>query len=488
MKYSINKQFSLIFSGLMAGTILVCWFANAMFLGDFYERHKQGVLRNAYDQIDMAVSDGNIQSDNFDVAFERISSRNNLDILILDSDTKTIISTVNDTDVLTERILSYFFRGTEKAMPLFSNNKYHVQKIFDSWMNMEFIELWGLLSNGNMIIIRSPMESIRESAMIANSFLAYVGATAIVISALVIWFISKKITEPILELANISEKMTRLDFDVKYKGDGSLNEVALLGRHINQLSETLEKTISELKTANNELQLDLARKNEIDEMRKEFLSNVSHELKTPIALIQGYSEGLKDCVNDDEESKDFYCDVIIDEAGKMNKIVKNLLELNQLECGNDSVVMERFDITELIRNCTNSIDIMLRQNEIKLVFNCKEPIYVWADEFKLEQIINNYLSNAIHYAAGEKVIEITIERVEGRIRIKVFNTGSPIPEESIPHLWTKFYKVDTARTREYGGSGIGLSIVKAIMDSMNQQYGVINYDNGVAFWFEVDGK
>lgn len=488
MKYSINKQFSLIFSGLMAGTILVCWFANAMFLGDFYARHKQGVLRNAYEQIDMAASGGNIQSDDFGVTFERISSRNNLDILILDSDTRTIRSTVNDVEVLTDRILSYFFRGTEKAEPLYSNDQYHVQKIFDSWMNMEFIELWGLLSNGNMIIIRSPMESIRESAMIANSFLAYVGAIAIVISALVIWFISKKITEPILELANISEKMTHLDFDAKYKDSGNHDEIALLGRHINQLSGTLEKTISELKTANNELQLDLARKNEIDEMRKEFLSNVSHELKTPIALIQGYSEGLKDCVIDDEESKNFYCDVIIDEAGKMNKLVKNLLELNQLECGNDSVFMERFDITELIRNCTNSLDIMLRQNGIKLVFNHQGPVYVWADEFKLEQIINNYLSNAIHYAMGEKVIEITIERIGERVRVKVFNTGDPIPEAAIVHLWTKFYKVDKARMREYGGSGIGLSIVKAIMDSMNQQYGVINYDNGVAFWFEVDGK
>ena len=482
MKHSINKQFALIFSGLMAGTILLCWFANTMFLGQFYTKHKQGVLRSAYEQIDNASSDGDIQSDAFDVTFEQISMKNNLDILILDSDTQTIKSTVNDSAILTDRLLSYFLRGTEKAESLYSNDKYHVQKIFDPWMNMEFIELWGLLSNGNMIVMRSPMESIHESVVIANQFLGYVGVIAILISALIIWFVSKKITEPILELAKISERMTHLDFEAKY------DDVALLGKHINQLSRALESTISELKTANNELQLDIARKNEIDEMRKEFLSNVSHELKTPIALIQGYAEGLVDCVNDDEENKNFYCDVIIDEAGKMNKLVKNLLELNQLEFGNDSVVMERFDIVELIRNCTNAVDILLKQNEIKLVFNHQEPIYAWADEFKVEQIINNYLSNAIHYAQGEKVIEITLERIDERIRIKVFNTGSPIPEEAIPHLWTKFYKVDKARTREYGGSGIGLSIVKAIMDSLNQQYGVINYDNGVAFWFEVDGK
>lgn len=488
MKHSINKQFALIFSGLMAGTILLCWFANTVFLGDFYTRHKQGVLRSSYDQINKASSEGDILSEEFDVTFEQISMKNNLDILILDSDTQTIKSTVNDSAVLTDRLLSYFLRGTGKAESLYSNDKYHVQKIFDPWMNMEFIELWGLLSNGNMIVMRSPMESIHESVVIANQFLGYVGVIAIIISALIIWIVSKKITEPILELANISEKMTHLDFEAKYDARGKNDEIAVLGGHINQLSMALERTISELKTANNELQLDIARKNEIDEMRKEFLSNVSHELKTPIALIQGYAEGLVDCVNDDEENKNFYCDVIIDEAGKMNQMVKNLLELNQLECGNDSIVMERFDIAELIRNCTNNIDILLKQNEIKLVFNQQKPVYVWADEFKIEQIINNYLSNAIHYALGEKVIEITIEQREEKVRVKVFNTGNPIPEDAIPHLWTKFFKVDKARTREYGGSGIGLSIVKAIMDSINQQYGVINYDNGVAFWFEVDGK
>ncbi len=488
MRHSIKKKFALIFSGLMAGTILLCWFANTVFLGNFYTRHKQEVLQKSYEQIDAASNEGDIQSEEFDVKFEQIASRYNLDMLILDSDTQTIKSTVNDSGVLSDRLLSYFLRGTGKAESLYSNDKYHVQRIYDPWMNMEFIELWGLLSNGNMIVMRSPMESIQESVVIANRFLALVGMIAILVSALVIWFVSKKITEPILELASISERMTNLDFEVKYTGKNNNDEITLLGDHMNQLSGTLEKTISELKTANNELQLDLAHKNEIDEMRKEFLSNVSHELKTPIALVQGYAEGLKDCVNDDEESKDFYCDVIIDEAGKMNKLVKNLLELNQLECGSDNVIMERFDIIELIRNCTNAIDIILKQQKINLVFHYTEPIYVWADEFKIEQIINNYLSNAIHYAQGEKVVEISIEKVKNHIRVKVFNTGRPIPEESIPHLWTKFYKVDKARTREYGGSGIGLSIVKAIMDSMNQQYGVINYDNGVAFWFELDGK
>ena len=254
------------------------------------------------------------------------------------------------------------------------------------------------------------------------------------------------------------------------------------------MSSQLENTISELKSANNELQKDIADKVKIDEMRKEFLDNVSHELKTPIALVQGYAEGLKENINDDPESMDFYCDVIIDEASKMNKLVKNLLTLNQLESGKDAAVMERFDLTALVNGVLSTMDIMIRQKEASVIFNEKEPIYVWADEFKTEEVVTNYVSNALNHLDGEKIVEIKILKLETQVKVTVFNTGTPIPEADLPNLWNKFYKVDKARTREYGGSGIGLSIVKAILEGMNQEYGVQNFDNGVEFWFTLDRK
>ena len=170
----------------------------------------------------------------------------------------------------------------------------------------------------------------------------------------------------------------------------------------------------------------------------------------------------------------------------MNLMVKNLLSLNQLEFGNDKVQMERFDMTSLIRNILMSTDILIRQNGIKVIFKEEEPVYVWADEFKVEEVFTNYLSNAIHHAANEKIIEIRMIPMDKNVRISVFNTGIPIPSEDIEHVWDKFYKVDKARTREYGGSGIGLSIVKAIMESFHKECGVQNYENGVEFWFDLD--
>jgi len=364
---------------------------------------------------------------------------------------------------------------------------YTIEKTADTRLKSDYLVMWGTMQDGNKILLRTALESIKESVEIANRFLAYVGIASVIVCAIILYFVTKKITNPILQLAEISKRMTNLDFEAKFQSKGE-NEIDFLGEHMNQMSETLEKTISELKSANNQLKIDIEKKEQIDEMRKEFISNVSHELKTPIALIQGYAEGLQECINDDEESREFYCDVIIDEPKKMNRMVKNLLTLNQLESGNEQVVFERFDVVEVIQGVINATAILREQNGIDLTFQVEKPMYVWADEFKTEQVLTNYISNAIHYALGEKRIVITVKKTGDIVRIGVFNTGNPIPEPEIEHIWEKFYKVDKARTREYGGNGIGLSIVKAIMESFHRDCGVINYEDGVEFWFELDGK
>ncbi len=366
-------------------------------------------------------------------------------------------------------------------------DSYDICKSVDPQNNTEYLTMWGNFDNGDIFIMRSPLESIRSAVTIFNRFIGVVGGCVILVSVLLAWYFSKRITEPIMELATLSQKMADLDFDAKYTSGGS-NEIGVLGENFNRMSERLEKTISNLKEANYKLQKDIEQKEKRENMRSEFLGNVSHELKTPIALIQGYAEGLKEGVNDDPESREFYCEVIMDEAGKMNRMVKNLLALNQLEFGEDDVQFERFDITSLISGVLQSLDILIEQKEAQVIFRHKNPVYVWADEFKVEQVVRNYVNNALNHIDGEKVIEIKITQENDMAKITVFNTGTPIPEEDLPHIWEKFYKVDKARTREYGGNGIGLSIVKAIMDSFGKGYGAINHTNGVEFWFELDMK
>lgn len=495
LRHSIQAQMSTIFILLIIGTVALCWILNSCFLGDYYINKKEKSLKAAYKSINDAVETGQINTEAYDIELETICAKYNLSLLIIDEKTATVKSSLTNSDVLWRQLLNHVFfqeewekgdsdtSGDLQMREVASDYKIQIGKDYKT--DSKYIEMWGELNNQNLFIIRSPLDSIKDSVFVANQFLVYTGGIGILLSILISFFIANKVTNPVKELTHVSEQMKNLDFDIKYTGKEE-NEIGALGKNINELSETLERTISELKTANNELQNDLDKKIKIDEMRKEFVSNVSHELKTPIALIQGYAEGLKEGITDDPDSMEFYCDVIIDETAKMNSMVKKLLTLTQLEYGKDQIVMERFDIAELIKNYVNSISILVRQQEAKISISGLDSCYVWADEFKIEEVVMNYISNALNHLDANKIVDIKIKEVDKKIRVSVFNTGEPIPEESIDRVWDKFYKVDKARTREYGGSGVGLSIVKVIMEAMNQKYGVENFENGVMFWFELD--
>ena len=484
MKHSIRRQFSLIFIGLMAGTVLLCWILNNMLLGQYYISSRTKIIYNAYDTIRQAANSDAYSTEAFGEELDNICSMYNITVCVMDANSQTKYVSFNGGKELENQLIGYiigFYSG--KVEVLDEGDDYVVQRLVAG--DHEYLEMYGRLNTGISFIMRTPIESIRVSASIANRFFAYVGVIGTVAGGIIIWFVTWRMTKPIQELSRISEQMVHLNFEAKYKGK-SRNEIDLLGGNINELSASLEQAISELKTANNELQKDIERKEAIDEMRKEFLANVSHELKTPIALIQGYAEGLSEGINDDPESRSFYCEVIMDEAAKMNNMVKKLMTLNQLEFGNDVVAMERFDVTALVKNYIQSAGILTRQSEIQVQMADYPPIYVWADEYKTEEVFMNYFSNAVNHCSGERIISIIMEQREGKVRVGVYNTGDPIPEDALPHLWEKFYKVDKARTREYGGSGVGLSIVKAIMESMNQSYGVENIQGGVLFWFELE--
>ncbi len=494
MKRSISRQMAAMFIGLMAIVLVVNLLINNFFLENYYVLKLQRTLLVTYTLIDTHISeDGEVDEEYFVTEFAEVCNSNNINVVVLDESNQGILRT-QGSDSIREKSISvmkgrlqgyYMGFDTDDAKILKQTDHYTIQKKMDAMLDMDFLEIWGTLTCGYHFIMRIPMESIRANARISNEFMMYISLTVILLSIFLITWLSRKIARPIRELTDLSKRMAALDFDAKYTSGGE-NEIGQLGEHFNQMSETLEKTISQLKSANNELQKDIEQKIRIDEMRKEFLSNVSHELKTPLALIQGYAEGLKECINDDAESREFYCDVIMDEAGKMNVLVKKLLTLNQLEFGNEQVSLERFDIVPLIHGKIQSTQILAQQKEAAILYDGSDTLPVWGDEFKVEEVLTNYLSNALNHVEGDKLICISAKVKDGKTRISVFNTGQPIPEADLDQIWVKFYKVDKARTREYGGSGVGLSIVKAIMDSFHQNYGVENREDGVEFWFELE--
>lgn len=504
MKHSIRVKFTMIFIGLMAAVLLTLWVVNSFFLEGFYTRQKLQLLEHAYERLNsLAVEKmfdgGNVvedlqslySNDGEQTEASRLlrlmNDKYNTTIVIQDSLTEETIPLAKDGKFLAEALHRYVLGITDpRTETMISQDDHKVQKIYDRRSQGFYLQSWGFFDDNRTLFIMSmPIASIHDSVSISNEFLAYVGLAVLILGSALMYYATKKVVSPIRSLAALSAQMSELDFEARYTGD-SEDEIGVLGHSMNTLSEKLKDTIGELKTANNELQRDIEEKIRIDETRKEFIANVSHELKTPIALIQGYAEGLTEGMAEDEDSRNYYCEVIMDEAGKMNKMVKQLLTLTALEFGNDMPVMERFDIVTLIQGVISSASILLQQKNADIVFNREEPAWVWADEFKIEEVITNYLNNAMNHLEGENRIEIRLEQREKDVKVTVFNTGQNIPEEDLKHLWTKFYKVDKARTREYGGSGIGLSIVKAIMDSHNKECGVSNVQDGVEFWFTVD--
>ena len=487
----LTREIAGIIIGLVAGTVALCWVLNTVFLERYYVMNKENVLLSGFTTIDAASEDGSLDDSSFDVTFDNLCANGNITVMVISPDRTIVRSSVNDTQRMLIEFTDIIFGGTQNETTVLAQAEdYVIQRRTDTRLDAEYLVLYGTLSNGNLVLMRSALESIRESAKTSNQFLLYVGILAIAVSTVVSVFISKRITDPILELTEISKHMTQLEFEVCYTSKGKRrNEIDELGTHMNEMSQALEHTISELKSANNQLLLDIEKKTQIDRQRKEFLSNVSHELKTPIALIQGYAEGLKEGISDDPESMEFYCDVIIDESNKMNEMVKKLLTLNQIEFGDEETVLERFDIVELLNSVISANTLRASQKDISITFSAPEKnMYVWADEYKIEEVVTNYISNAINHCDFDMKIVVRTQRIGDNIRVFVFNTGKHIPDEDIDNIWIKFYKVDKARTREYGGNGIGLSIVKAIMDSLGKECGVMNVDGGVEFWFDLDAK
>lgn len=379
----------------------------------------------------------------------------------------------------------------ERKNLLYSDAKMTIRKIDDTSNSLNYILLYGKLDNGYSLYIRIPIAPIEESVRISNNTLIVIGIATVIISAFVASLISKRFTSPILQLNDITKKMAKLDFKQKYRINDSDDEINELGKNINTMSDKLESTIKQLRETNSELEKDIEEKSKIDEMRKQFISDVSHELKTPIALIQGYAEGLIENVNNDDESRKFYAEVILDESNKMDVLVKQLLELMKLEYGKRKFNDEEFDVVELINEVIRKCNVMLEENQIQVVFDEKKPIYAYADDFYVEQVVTNYFTNAIKHAKevnGKKQIKITIQNVKNKIRVSVFNTGDKIPEEDLTRVWGRFYKIDDSRNRENSGSGIGLSIVKAIQNNYQNEYGVQNLSNGVEFYFDISTK
>lgn len=477
---------------VITAIVLILVLVNNVVLEKFYLYNKTKVMKHIYEQINDSYNE-NTEYGKIEENLKKLAIKNNLDIVIKSND--NIVLLENDNHALNEKQENNFFKEIDEkgdiVKKLYYEKNLKINLIKEKNTNVNFIIVEAQLDNGYQLYMATPTGDLQESARISNNVLITIGSAVIIISGIIASFVSRKFTAPILELNSIAQKMSNLDFSQKYQVDDTEDEINNLGKSINTMSEKLEKTIQQLTINNSELEKDIERKSKIDEMRKQFISDVSHELKTPIALIQGYAEGLVENVNADEESREFYANVILDEANKMDRLVKQLLELMKLEYGKREFNNENFNVVDLINEVIKKCNVMLEENNVSVKFENDGEIIANADVFYIEQIITNYLTNAIKYSKeidGEKKIEINILKDEDnkKIRIGVFNTGDNIDDAEMQRIWGRFYKIDSSRNREKGGTGIGLAFVKAIMNNYKNKYGAVNKPNGIEFFFELN--
>ncbi len=488
---SIQTRLFLLISLLVTCFVLLSLLVNSNYLEQYYMNHKKAQLLQNARQIS-AIYDGDPA--NIILEMERLQSKSALSMIILD-------------EAFILKYPQYAQRQSMGGMPgprlegrleaglsYIRNNHAMLDEhdifalIEDDRLSINFLNLFTRLDNGDYLVLATPLSAIQESAAIANRFFFFSGLVTILIGLMAAYFFARRFTRPIRGLNQIAQKMSQLDFSEKYPV-ASQDEIGELGNSINSLSDQLDKAISELTQANRKLQADIEYERSLEEMRKEFVSSVSHELKTPIALIQGYAEGLKLNVVEDEENKNFYCDVIADEAHKMNLMVRDLLDLSQYETGTFKIERIGFDILALLERVINKYQQIFMEKGVwpQLDWeNNGQELLVYADMMRIEQVLVNYLNNALNYMDERRQLSISLQVGEQKVRIAVYNSGQPIPIESMDKVFNSFYKVDKARTRAHGGSGLGLSIVRAIQLQHNNGYGVINHEQGVEFWLEVD--
>ncbi|OAA84044.1 Sensor protein SrrB [Clostridium ljungdahlii] len=327
------------------------------------------------------------------------------------------------------------------------------------------------------------LQPVNEASSVIKEFYFYFYIGAIVLILILCLMYTNMVSKPLVKLNETAKKMAALDFSEKCNIKNE-DEIGNLASTLNFLSYNLDKALTSVNAANEKLEKDIEKERNIDKARKEFIAAVSHELKTPINLIGGYAEGLKDGIFKENE-EDQYIDIIIDESNKMANLVSDMLNLSHLESGTMKLSKEEFFIDDLIESVIKRFYKVIKDKGITINCNIITKTKVCADWDKMEQVITNFTTNAIKNTYEGGIITFAIEEEPDKTIVSVENTGKGIPEEELGKIWDNFYKLDKSRNRKLGGTGIGLAIVKNILILHGYKYGVKNTDNGIKFYFVV---
>lgn len=479
MRSSIRIKLFAVFIVLLLIFTLVFLATNTIFLEDMFVSGNKQKMIMIYDDIRKDISDAT----SLKTFLIEVSRDSGASITIISENMYIIESTSADNLFLNNRVpkeiagLIHNLRGST------SNHIFrHVSIEQDS--NHTRLMLIGKLPSNQFILMEKPLGIIEEASRLAVNFIVISSLLTLVIGFIIVYYLSGKLTKPIVKINSVAQQIADLNFDNELC-IRSKDELGELGLSINNISEKLSIALNELNDANQKLKLDIEMERNLEKMRRKFVSSVSHELKTPISMIQGYADGLKHNIPKTAEDKDYYYDVIIDESKKMNSLIRDLLDLSSYESGNFKIHKTNFDIVELVKTTVEKFKNSFAEKMIKVGVETPESFFIQADKLRIEQVITNFISNALKNVVEDGNIDVSIKKSDKSFILSVFNKGDKIDSSEKDNIWISFYKLESNNGYVKAGTGLGLAIVKAIIELHNGKYGVENINDGVMFWVEI---
>ena len=428
------------------------WFLQVVSFGKYYEVSVKEKINNVLSDIK-----DNYNIDNYQDYFNRLSFENNMCIEIYDNTVPSYssISCYKEFAKLTKEKRDFIFNNVdEKGF-----------EFLDSKMNSKYL-LYGIkLDSGRFAFVQARLEPVDSTVSILKDQLLLISIILLVLSVFVAMVISKRISKPIEKINDNAKKLTKGEYDLVLDENSTVEE-------IRELNETLKYTSMELSKTEN--------------LRREFMSNVSHDLKTPLTMIKAYAEMVRDLTYKDKKKREANLNVIIEESDRLNLLVNDILELSKYQANTIVLEYSKFDINELILEIINRFDIYKSKYGFKIKYKKVNNCIVSADRKRIEQVIYNLLNNAINYSGDDKIIEIKLEEIDNKYKVSITNSGEGISEEDLSLIWDKYYKIDKTYSRVQVGTGIGLSIVKNILELHNYNYGVDSkIGEFTTFYFEL---
>jgi two-component system, OmpR family, sensor histidine kinase VanS len=485
LKRSIQLKSILLFTTILTFMTFFLLIANITFLQKYYVNKSMKKLNKISTKI---VSDYQYLKLFDDQYISQLEENYNIRVSVVDFQNSTLKEKIEKNKNKFNPTISFLKSLSSKDIDsLYSGNKI-VHIIKHNRFRGHFIALaYKIPDEHRLIVLSAPIAQIKEAAQAASEFLLIASIITLFLGSIAVYFSAKKISSPIIKINSVAKSLSQFNFKEKINIK-TYDELQELGESINFLSSELETKITDLNSLNKKLVAEIEKEREIEKMRRVFISNISHELKTPIAVIGGYAEALYDNILTSEENRIFYSSTIIKESAKMSKIVNELLLISKLESSSYSLKMDFFDLSSSTENVLKKFFLHIDKKEINIIKNYSMSFSAYGNNEQVESCIENFLTNALSYVNYNGDIAISIFLQNNSVFFEIYNSGEQIPTDKTSDIWLAFYRADESRSKDLGGTGLGLSIVKSIIDKHNGGYGCENCAKGVKFWFSLPQK